>query len=165
MRFTWPEQSDWCNNLPIRLYDYTPVLPVNMSRPYFSTRLQGACENLVSGDKTNLQHEIQRKRLGPNAFRWVFLFCAIWRLCNQVCAISRSYSPIHPCRILDKWYLPPYMAYCNLEEWVMPCIDGRFSAPRRSLMSTMKRYEEASNYHNISWSHPLPNLAPPKCAL
>ena len=42
MLFTLPEQSDWCDNMPIRSYDYTPVLPVNVSRPYFSTRLQGA---------------------------------------------------------------------------------------------------------------------------
>ena len=43
-QFTLPEQSDWCDNMPIRSYDYTPVLPVNVSRPYFSTRPQGARE-------------------------------------------------------------------------------------------------------------------------
>ena len=26
--------------MPIHLYDYAPVLPVNVSRPYFSTRPQ-----------------------------------------------------------------------------------------------------------------------------
>ena len=46
-------QSDWCDNMPIRLYDYAPVLPVNVSRPYFSTRPQGVrAKNLVSGDET-----------------------------------------------------------------------------------------------------------------
>ena len=30
----------------IRSYDYTPVLPVNVSRPYFSTRPQDTCEKL-----------------------------------------------------------------------------------------------------------------------
>ena len=52
-QFTLPEQSDWCDNMPIRSYDYAPVLPVNVSRPYFSTRPQGArAKNLVSGDET-----------------------------------------------------------------------------------------------------------------
>ena len=49
MQFTLPEQSDWCDNMPLRLYNYAPVLP-NVSRPYFSTRPQGAHENLVSGE-------------------------------------------------------------------------------------------------------------------
>ena len=47
MQFTLPEQSDWCDNMPICSYDYAPVLPVNMSRPYFSTRPQGAREKFV----------------------------------------------------------------------------------------------------------------------
>ena len=37
MQFTLPEQSDWCDNMPICSYDYAPFLPVN-----FSTRPQGA---------------------------------------------------------------------------------------------------------------------------
>ena len=41
MQFTLPEQSDWCENMPIRSYDFVPVLPVKVSRPYFLTRLQG----------------------------------------------------------------------------------------------------------------------------
>ena len=51
-QFTLPELSDWCDNMPIRTYDYAPVLPVNVSRPYFLTRPHGASENLVSGDET-----------------------------------------------------------------------------------------------------------------
>ena len=43
-QFTLPEQSDWCDNMPIRSYDYAPVLPVNVSRPYFTTRPQSARE-------------------------------------------------------------------------------------------------------------------------
>ena len=39
-----PEQSDWCDNMTLRLYNYAPVLPVNVSRPYFSTRPHGARE-------------------------------------------------------------------------------------------------------------------------
>ena len=42
MQFTLPEQSDWCDIMPLRSYNYTPVLSVNVSRPYFSTRPQGA---------------------------------------------------------------------------------------------------------------------------
>ena len=41
MMHSLPEQSDWCDNMPIRSYNYTPVLLVNVSRPYFLTRLQG----------------------------------------------------------------------------------------------------------------------------
>ena len=41
MQFTLPEQSDWCDNMPLRSYNYAPVLPVNVSRPYFLTRPQG----------------------------------------------------------------------------------------------------------------------------
>ena len=52
MQFTLPEQSDWCDNMTLRSYNCAPVLPVKVSRPYFSTRLQGAHENLVSGDET-----------------------------------------------------------------------------------------------------------------
>ena len=44
MQFTLPEQSDWCDNMPIRSYDCAPVLPVNVSRPYFLIRPQGARE-------------------------------------------------------------------------------------------------------------------------
>jgi len=44
MQFTLPEQSDWCDNMPLRSYNYAPVLPVKVSRPYFSTRPQGAHE-------------------------------------------------------------------------------------------------------------------------
>ena len=33
------------------LYNYTPVLPVNVSRPYFVTKPQGACKNIWSGDE------------------------------------------------------------------------------------------------------------------
>ena len=53
-QFTLPEQSDWCDNILIRSYDYIPVLPVNMSRPYFSTRPQpqDTCKKLGSGDDT-----------------------------------------------------------------------------------------------------------------
>ena len=58
MQFTLPEQSDWCNNMPLRSYNYTPVLPVKVSRPYFSTRPQGArVKNLVSGDETISEEE------------------------------------------------------------------------------------------------------------
>ena len=44
MQFTLPEHSDWCNNMTLRSYNYAPVLPVNVSRPYFLTRPQGARE-------------------------------------------------------------------------------------------------------------------------
>ena len=47
-----PEQSDWCDNMPIYSYNYIPVLPVNVSRPYFSTKPQGARKKLVSGDES-----------------------------------------------------------------------------------------------------------------
>ena len=40
MQFTLPEQSDWCD-MPIRSNNYAPVLLVNISRPYLSTRPQG----------------------------------------------------------------------------------------------------------------------------
>ena len=30
MQFTMPEQSDWHDNMPICLYDYAPVLLVNV---------------------------------------------------------------------------------------------------------------------------------------
>ena len=43
-QFTLPEQSDWCDNMTLRSYNYAPVLPVKVSRPYFSTRPQGARE-------------------------------------------------------------------------------------------------------------------------
>ena len=39
-----PEQSDWCDNMPIYSCDYAPGLQVNVSRPYFSMRSQGARE-------------------------------------------------------------------------------------------------------------------------
>ena len=44
MQFTSPEQFDLCGNMPIHSYDCVPVLPVNVSRPYFITRSQGTCE-------------------------------------------------------------------------------------------------------------------------
>ena len=44
MQFTLPEQSDWCDNMTLRSYNYAPVLPVKVSRPNISTRLQGAHE-------------------------------------------------------------------------------------------------------------------------
>ena len=43
-QFTLPEQSDWCDNMPLRSYNYAPVLQVNVPRPYFSTRPQGTHE-------------------------------------------------------------------------------------------------------------------------
>jgi len=43
MQFTLPEQSDWCDNMTLRSYNYAPVLPVRMSRPYFLTRPQDPC--------------------------------------------------------------------------------------------------------------------------
>ena len=46
MQFTLPEQSDWCDNMSICSYDFVPVLPVKVSRPYFLTRLQGVREKL-----------------------------------------------------------------------------------------------------------------------
>ena len=36
-------QSDWCDKT-LRSYNYDPVLPVNVSRPYFSTKPQGVHE-------------------------------------------------------------------------------------------------------------------------
>jgi len=57
MKFTLPEHPDWCDNMPLRSYNYTPVLSINVSRPYFSTRPQGVYENLVSGDETMLEFE------------------------------------------------------------------------------------------------------------
>ena len=45
-------QSDWCDNMPIRSYKYVPVLPVNMSRPYFSTRPQATREKFGVWDET-----------------------------------------------------------------------------------------------------------------
>ena len=86
-QFTLPEQSDWCDNMPIRSYDYAQVLPVNMSRPYFSTRPQGAREkNLVSGDETNCMQPGGSKRPHPTT-RWEQLLCysmihtSTWKLC------------------------------------------------------------------------------------
>ena len=43
-QFTLPEQSDWCDNMTLRSYNCAPVLPAKVSRPYFSTRPQGARE-------------------------------------------------------------------------------------------------------------------------
>ena len=47
----FPEQSDSCDNMPMRLYNYTPVLPVNVSRPYFSTRPQDTREKWGLGTR------------------------------------------------------------------------------------------------------------------
>jgi len=44
VQFTLPEQSDWCDNVPIHSYDCAPVLPMNVSRPYFLIRPQGVRE-------------------------------------------------------------------------------------------------------------------------
>jgi len=52
MQFTLPEQSNWYDNMPIHLYNYAQVLPVKVSRPYFSTRLQGARQKFGVGDET-----------------------------------------------------------------------------------------------------------------
>ena len=46
-QFTLPEQSDWCDNTPQFSYNYAPVLPVNVSKPYFSTQLQGVHEKFA----------------------------------------------------------------------------------------------------------------------
>ena len=35
--------------MPIRLYNYVPVLPVNVFRPYLFARSQGVHKNLVMG--------------------------------------------------------------------------------------------------------------------
>ena len=43
------EQSDWCNNMPIHFRDQ--FFLVNMSRLYFSTRLQGTHETFGLGTK------------------------------------------------------------------------------------------------------------------
>ena len=43
------EQCDWCDNVPICLYNYAPVLPVNMSRPQ---GYRARTKNVVSGDMT-----------------------------------------------------------------------------------------------------------------
>ena len=40
--------------MPIRSYDFVPVLRVKVSRPYFSTRLQVCTKNLVSGDEAKV---------------------------------------------------------------------------------------------------------------
>ena len=37
-------QSDWCDKKTLRSYNYDPVLPLNVSRPYFSTKPQGVRE-------------------------------------------------------------------------------------------------------------------------
>ena len=42
--FTLPEQSDWCNNMLIHSYNYTPISPVKVSRPYSLTMPQGTCK-------------------------------------------------------------------------------------------------------------------------
>ena len=43
LQFTLPEQSDWCDNMLIRPYDYVPM---NVSRPYFSMGPQGMYKGL-----------------------------------------------------------------------------------------------------------------------
>ena len=53
MQFTLPEQSDRCDNMTLRSYNYIPVLPVKVSRPYFLTRPQARAKHLVSGDETS----------------------------------------------------------------------------------------------------------------
>ena len=63
-QFTLPEQSDWYDNVLIRLYDEAPVLPVNVSRPYFSIRPQGAREKFGVWGR-----DYARKGLGNNLAR------------------------------------------------------------------------------------------------
>ena len=71
MQFTLPEQSDWCDNMTLRSYNYAPVLPVKVSRPYFSTRPQARAKNLVSGDETRHRHGwVQRWHLLAPALLW-----------------------------------------------------------------------------------------------
>ena len=53
-QLTLPEQSDWCDNMPIHSYNYAPVLPVNVSRPYFRQGRRAPQKNLVSGDETTV---------------------------------------------------------------------------------------------------------------
>jgi len=52
MQFTLPEQSDWCDNMTLRSYNYAPVLPVNVSRPYFRQGRRAHVKNLVSEEET-----------------------------------------------------------------------------------------------------------------
>ena len=54
--------------MAISLYNYTPVLPVNVSRPYFSTRPQGVhAKNLVSGDETMAKQVVSFGNMLKNA--------------------------------------------------------------------------------------------------
>ena len=66
MQFTLPEQSDWCNNMPIRSYDYAPVLPVKVSRPYFLMSPQGAREKFGLG--TRLTGLVLEHHAVPNQY-------------------------------------------------------------------------------------------------
>ena len=45
------DQSDWCDNMLICSYNYAPVLPVSVSRSYFSTRPQGARQKFGLGTR------------------------------------------------------------------------------------------------------------------
>ena len=56
--------------------------------------------------------------------------------------------------------------------WPIPCTGDSilwFTYPPsiydQELMSATKRHKGVSNYHKISWPHPLLNLVPPKRAL
>ena len=57
-QFTLPEQSDWCDNMPICSCNYTPVLLVNVSRPYFLTRPQVVRKKNWCLGRRLLQHNI-----------------------------------------------------------------------------------------------------------
>ena len=104
-----PEQSDWCNNMPIPLYDYAPVLPVNVSRPYFSTRPQGTCKNLVSGDKTTKYTPL--------------VYTTEIEICKQ--NLRKGMFPRHIFRLTDFWTCfatPPGVQVYYCPNWKPTCL-------------------------------------------
>ena len=64
-----PEQSDWCNNMLIHTYDFVPVLPVNVSRPYFRQGHRAYAKHLVSGDETSIDYDSRMQLAMAQAFK------------------------------------------------------------------------------------------------
>ena len=100
MQFTLPKQSDWCDNMLIRSYDYAPVLPVKVSRPYFSTRPQGACEKFGVWGR-DYKYACPSRNAGEDIVRFP---CHTAGLMNYlrptVCKIPIHYSNFNCCNTL-----------------------------------------------------------------
>ena len=49
--------------MPIHTYDFVPVLPVNVSRPYFRQGHRACAKHLVSGDETSIDYDSRMQLL------------------------------------------------------------------------------------------------------